>query len=532
MKKVFSAILAVIMVLSCMVAVAIPTSAADEGDWTVWGPGDYDDDGNYEAEQTPIPGYEYTDDGFHIIQPDYTDCNPKFTIASKEKMDISQGFEMEVRIDKYAYGGEDGGNMDHWVSFALWDEPEVKHGVNDAGNGWFVLIRNHTTINEVCLVNPEKGFTFPNAPSVIAGTTFEEDVRDDGFVYLTFRVEVDNGEYHMFINDVEQTKTEQTEAMSELFANGLAYVSFTMQTAAAGTEMGCTITKVNGEIPQGTDSREPDKNTVVKAPIADASTVPENQPAIIFDGNLSSVRKLDDMPNLELEVNDDEKKTIHALTTASTIQVIFNVKSALSYDATDFPVFAVMFKDFCACSGATSLEDCTISEGFSAWYYAGEYTGASNDCVWEGCYFDDSVDVDGSNYKYAILDFSDMWEGRINGIRLDFGNIQSGTPGLNAFDICFLAFFRSTDEAEAYIGEYLGVEIEDETTEAPTTAVETEAPTTEATDEGTTVPSETNAETEAPEESGCKSVAGLGAISVMTIAAGAGVVVNRKKKKK
>ena len=66
----------------------------------------------------------------------------------------------------------------------------------------------------------------------------------------------------MFINDVEQTKTEQTEAMSELFANGLAYVSFTMQTAAAGTEMGCTITKVNGEIPQGTDSREPDENTV------------------------------------------------------------------------------------------------------------------------------------------------------------------------------------------------------------------------------------------------------------------------------
>ena len=197
-----------------------------------------------------------------------------------------------------------------------------------------------------------------------------------------------------------------------------------------------------------------------------------------------------------------------------------------------FPVFAVMFKDCCACSGATSLEDCTISEGFSAWYYAGEYTGASNDCVWEGCYFDDSVDVDGSNYKYAILDFSEMWEGRINGIRLDFGNILSGTPGLNAFDICFLAFFRSTDEAEAYIGSTSAWEIEDETTEAPTTAVETEAPTTEATDEGTTVPSETNAETEAPEESGCKSVAGLGAISVMTIAAGAGVVVNRKKRKK
>ena len=110
---------------------------------------------------------------------------------------------------------------------------------------------------------------------------------------------------------------------------------------------------------------------------------------------------------------------------------------------------------------AMLMRDDLISEGFSAWYYAGEYTGASNDCVWQGCYFDDSVDVDGSNYKYAILDLSDMWEGRINGIRLDFAGINSGVPGLNAFDICFLAFFRSTDEAEAYIGEYLGVEIDD-----------------------------------------------------------------------
>ena len=150
---------------------------------------------------------------------------------------------------------------------------------------------------------------------------------------------------------------------------------------------------------------------------------------------------------------------------------------------------------------------------------------------------------DDRSYLYFYTDLSEDagfdYEGRINMIRFDFGGVLFDQPGRNAFDIVFIAFFRTVEEAEQYIYDYLGVE--EETEPATTEPVEV---TTEPV-EVTTEPAETDVETNKTEqttapksdetdkpadEGGCGSVVGFGAIAIVATAAVAGVVSFKKKK--
>ena len=81
----------------------------------------------------------------------------------------------------------------------------------------------------------------------------------------------------------------------------------------------------------------------------------------------------------------------------------------------------------------------------------------------------------------------------------------------------------------------ISVETKEPTTEAPTeeptTAPEGESDTSEDDDDETTeapTTAGTSEETDAPEESGCKSVAGIGAIAIVS-ALGAAVVIKKRK---
>ena len=92
------------------------------------------------------------------------------------------------------------------------------------------------------------------------------------------------------------------------------------------------------------------------------------------------------------------------------------------------------------------------------------------------------------------------------------------------WDMCYMGYFRSIAEAQAYTAARLSMEAAteaptEEKTEAPTDEV-TEAPTDAETDAPATDAPATEAPTEAP-KSGCGSVIGFSAIAILAAAAAA-----------
>ena len=128
------------------------------------------------------------------------------------------------------------------------------------------------------------------------------------------------------------------------------------------------------------------------------------------------------------------------------------------------------------------------------------------------------------------VDLTDLWEGRINTIRLDLTLSDEAT---REFDILFAGMFRTVEEGIAYANGYmenLGVgaaPTEEETTEAPTEPTDEETTAAPADGETTAAPADgettaaTNDTTAPTEEKGCGAVVGFGAVAVLAAAAAA-----------
>ena len=189
------------------------------------------------------------------------------------------------------------------------------------------------------------------------------------------------------------------------------------------------------------------------------------------------------------------------------------------------------------------------------------------------CY--DTIFKDGDSYLYFYVDTSEdiSWdaEGRFNGARLDLNGVLWNVPGRNAFDVCFVALFRSVEEAEEYVLNWIGVEEEEETdapvvggdeTDAPVVGGdETDAPVvggdeTDAPAVGgdeTQAPSGDEEETKTPNKTdktdnndngnanvpttgddtaakGCGGVVGFGAIALIALTAGVGFAAFKKER--
>ena len=80
-KRIIALLIAAIMVLSLIPVMTISTSAASEGDWTTYqSAANYPEltgeevDDDYIA--PPEAGYEYTNDGFAVVQPSWEGITP------------------------------------------------------------------------------------------------------------------------------------------------------------------------------------------------------------------------------------------------------------------------------------------------------------------------------------------------------------------------------------------------------------------------------------------------------------------------
>ena len=228
-------------------------------------------------------------------------------------------------------------------------------------------------------------------------------------------------------------------------------------------------------------------------------------------------------------VNDDG--SLHVTITGDN-QVLLNPRiKEYIYQASDFPVWACKFK---------GLDDIYDSAGL--WYCAGEVTAAQNDSMTSFSWYEAEEVGDGWMVVTVDLDGAARWEGEINSFRLD---IDATTEhGGEEFDLAWIGFFRSEEEAYAYAGVKQTTDTttnEDTSTPSGDTTDNVTTPSDDTTKADDTTEAKTDAPTtKAPEtttNSGSQGGPNTGVIiaivvaAVVAIAAVVAVVVLKKKKK-
>lgn len=559
MKKILATILTITMLASLAVVFCVPAAAID-GEWIVYSKADHEMD-DFDGDPMSIPGYEYTDEGLKVIPADWKDFSPGAGVRRKELSDITEGVYMQVRIDAFSYGA------DGWFNFNIYSQSKMKPGKTDVekwGYGVQTLIRYQEASDTFGISWYTGGFANTGSSKIPA----DKVVRDeDGRLIFTFAVEFDGNNFAVTINGVD-APAEVITYMNELYTKEEAYVGFNLQNSVKGGDCACTVlsygtSEANAAEPVGEDRRDPINNYIEVSAIADPSTVEAGKPAVFLNANKneSDSKKLPVSAGSIITVNTEDYSS-HVVASKSTASVTYETKNSVSYDIDDFSTAIILVKNFCTCSDEA---ECWAVESIDMYLMTGEIISADgNHKVKELPMSEEVIVINGERYLYFYYDMDNCsWdaEGRINGARFDFNQIDVATPGKNAFDVIYSAFFRSEDEAISYTEDYLknlgwdgeygmpdadagddeGDNGNDETVggDAGDETVVGDNDVTETPNDGNTTteaPNAGNTTTEAPTNNntntsngGCGSVVGFGAVALITLAAGAGFVSFKKK---
>ncbi len=570
MKKLFTCFLSLTLLLSLGMLFTNPVSAID-GDWMVYSSkGQYDED--FEGDRSPVVGYEYTDEGFHVVPADWKDFNPGFGLQTKNEVYIKDGVYLLIRVDEFTYAN------DKWFNLNLWSEEMVSPGSRDIEkNGYGVqnLIRPS---NEGKVNNIEWHYNgFDSGGSVPMTIPEEERYDESGRVLLAMTVTWDEvgSTYAIDVNG-SQAPASVIEFANEAFADGYAYVGFNCQNGNRGGTAGVTVLafgtdKESAEVPVGDDSQLPNNNYIEFADPGNPDDIPYGKPGVFMNGSpvLSDSKSTHGKSSTGTTSLTDDY-AVRIVAQSARVYESFGVKNEVSYLIEDFPVAIALTRNYCTCGD----DICFALEYGKMYFMFGNQSSASESFAISGlnsCYDPIIKGEDTYLYFYADLreDAGFDFAGRINGLRFDADELDYTNEDANTFDICFVAFFRSLEEAELYIYDWIGVDPNAEDTEseesesveqntaesAQTETVETEDSAFEtellSESESTALESEPDsdvtpdpettkkpeaqetepAKSDAPAEDkgGCGSVVGFGVIAVVATVAACGIVSFKKK---
>lgn len=471
MKKFLALVLCAVMVLSMFATMALPTFADEDeeeeidpnewladhiqsvdGDWlTRRGPSAL----GKEDEYTPAGGYYYDTEGFHTLSPDYTNMTPSYAVISKETYNLQDGFSMTFRVDEFSYKGEDGG-ADEWIAITIGNNQLLTPGntTNGYGSGWVSLNRgtgNGSTSTE-SFWSQEKDEDGNGGAFAHQGSLSSSCAMDGDKEIYTLEVSYDGSAYTIKVNDVTIAgNANVSNKLDELNSDGDFYIGIVFHSGVTNGKAALSITEVNGATPTGRDDVAAEENTLVYGDMIDSSTVPANQPALLFDANKETFKKDPDMQNCTVEPNGDGSYTIYSYAAASF--VTWSVKNAISYNAADFPVFCMMVRNL---DGANGI----------LYQLSGDNLSAGENCMtsWDMYDYDEDeyerewTDDDDNYWNLIVVDLSSDEitidnEGRLHGCRIDFGGLD--TSGEYPFDLMYMAYFRSEEECQAYAEQYL-----------------------------------------------------------------------------
>ena len=440
--RILSALLCAVLLVTLIPAAAMTVSAetAVEGDWTTFLFASEYEQEDYDTCTRPESGYEYTEEGFTVIPPDYKYFSPQLSVATKEPQAVKEGIYLQFRVDDYSYGGEN--NSDQWIALTLNTEEKVAPGSLQYGGGWMALIRgmgDGTCTNMSHLTEPE---TDDSAGSFVFVDSHDVAVPRDnqGREIYTLEISWDGSAYEMKLNgQVIPGSNRTTELLEKLNGNGDFYVGVQMYTGVKNGAAALTILKygtceADAVTPVGSDAKDVIECDFSFLDPADPSTVEPNMPAILW-----SPETVDIEEGYHYTFSVLEDNTWRVRLTDTDPIIIFEPKATWSYNAEDFPVFGILLRNFWADSG-------------TLWYGAGEYDAPTSGLVVPFSVYDGEFYGEDDEYVFVPIDLSDLWEGRINGLRLDLVLPDEMT---REFDLCFAGMFRSEDEAYAYAQSWL-----------------------------------------------------------------------------
>lgn len=577
MKKFLALVLSTVMLLALCAALIVPASAVDGSWWVYCSKGYYDED--FEGDEPSIVGYEYTEEGLRVIPADWRDHKPAAGFQTKEKVDLKEGVYMLVRIDEFTFAN------DKWFDINIWDSVMVSPGSTDVaknGSGVQNLIRPSDAGDVSGITWYKEGFTGAGN-STMAADAEKKDA--DGKILLALTVTWDGTNYAVDINGAKAPDA-IVQYMKEKWggSDSEAYIGMNMQNSNKGGTVGCTVlkfgtSKENATVPVGDDSRDPVNSYIEIEEIQDPSNIPAGKPAVFMNGSKENSDSKTNHGKSATGISSlNEDYSIRYAADKANIEVSFTVKNSVSYDAEDFPVAVALTRNLCTCGE----DDCYALESTNMYICNGAITGAADAyriSELSMCY--DPIIHGEDSYLYFYTDLSEDasfdYTGRINGCRFDIKGVDYQTAGKNTFDVCWVAYFRTVEEAEKFIYEWIGIDntTDCDTTEPDPTPTETEPKVDTETDEVITpatsekqtgvVTEETEPEevttedkadgattekkeddkkeddkkeddkkeekTDAPakEEGGCGSSVGFGAIAIVAVAAVAGMVSFKKK---
>ena len=502
MKKILAMLLTIAMLLSLVIVATVNVAAAEEneGMWTVLGNAQQYDE-NYFDDKKDVPGYEYTNDGFSTVTPAWATSTPYATIQSKVKVNLKAGVYFEVRVDAFSYEASDS-----WFNLNIWDSVNL-----DPGNGETTYGEGVQTLLRPAKTGPaEKEGVVSGSVSSIAWYTeaFKHSgsatidaanktvVEVDGVSKDVFALAIswENNSYVVTINGAAAPEKVITY-MNEKFADGEAYIGFTMHNSAKGGTAAATVTKfgtskVTATTPYGSDyaAKEEYDNSFAEA--MDPATVPAGTPAILMNGSRDSDLKNTPSSSTGTTIVVTDENTIKVTANSTTADFgTLKVDNSKTADVKDFPVLLCVTKNWCSCK-MESHEDCLALESMGAYVLIGDdLAPAPGNKVGEldMCY--DPVIIDGDNYLYFWVDLSELdKEGRFNGVRFDAAGCDLVNDGFNTFEMLWTGLFRDVEEAEGYALAYLeAIENGGEFTppEVDTTAPAGDDTTVEASDDTT-----------------------------------------------
>ena len=459
-KKNLGALLAISMLLSALLIFSIPTYAVD-GDWNVLGTAtEYDED--FDGVPVSRPGYEYTDEGLHMIPAKWEGHQTPFgTFQTKNKVNLKEGVYMLVRVDNFTYSGE------KWFNFSIWDSVGVAPGSTEHGEGAQCHIRPNDQKNVGGVDWYIEGFkkVGNTTDSVISKDTVSHD--EQGRVVLALTIEWDGTSYSVNVNGASATEGVITY-MNERWGgtDSEAYISFSLQNSNKNGTVEATVLKygtseATATVPQGDDRRDPEEFNHTPVDIMDSSAIAAGQPAVFMNGNTlysDIVSKPISLVGANLTVKDDYSVNV-SVNKEKADAGEWTVKYDVSYSIEDFPVCAILTRNFCTCRD----EVCYANEVCNLYICTGEAIQPAPENLVEYLDHSQPITIGNDTYLLFYFDTSDEYApfeaaGRINSARVDFMDIDYQTPGSNEFDVCFIAFFRNVDEAETYVYDYLGTE--------------------------------------------------------------------------
>ncbi len=552
MKKILSVILAAVMILSTFAVLSVSAeeasaSAGTEGNWEVHLDAFEESKlENGEECYMPLPGYEYTDDGFEVVPPVYSNVQAKYTVISKTKYS-TKNFSIKIRVDEFDTTG------DSWISFTFWSE---KNGLAQGGNqdgsygyGWTSLVRDCENFGKTDgMFSYLEGYSqgtkeAPGGFTTLTTKTFEPVVDDDGNQIIEFKVE----NSLIYINGV---KIDQDNAvwLRNAFKNDeyLAYFGISVKSGLADTPVKFTILEVDGVKPTGSDSAEPVNRSKEFGEMIDASTLPEGTPGVLFDATCENQNtKLPSTTKCSTSLTDIDTIKVTAGDVLGAVG--FVVRNDYTVDIKDFPYIAIVLKNYCTCpkeEGKSLEESCYFDETSGFFYCAGSILAPDNDHrISVGDERMVNVTPEGSE-DYYILVYAKVdteeFEGadaRIHSLRFDFAGVQSGQE----FEIMYAGYFGSVADMVSYAtSEGYDVAAEDIEFKDPDDGiidvdpgVDDDDPVDDGSGEETTTKKEkttTAASDDSDKKSGCGSVVGMGAIAIVAVASVAGIVTFKKKK--